>query len=803
MFGITVRRAALALGCALTVSIPAPEAGAEEAQPAAPDTAAQAAPSARDLEVERAVRAYWQMLVQDPAGHNTRIGYAQLLKANLVGAKEAFHSVLSQHEGFAPAHYGMALASYRSGLDQGEKGTFAEQTIYHASQAALLYPGFVGAHRLLGRIYMDMEDYGRAVAAYVRSLAVDPTRDPEVLRTVVTAYVNTGALEGMREKAVDTLLVTEDESLLLPVVAQACQSEGALDLAMRYYGRALSRLPPEERLLYEDISLIATKGELAAYNATAEDPAARREFLARFWAARDPDLMTNVNERKLEHYRRVWYARTDFSAKAYPWDRRGEVYVRYGEPDYRSTSASVAPAMPLAVEQIKERIAHDLYGPEGMGEVGRGPVFPIQHMHEIGMDFSAEMPPGTDQGSEPDPAEVEQGRPSLEIDPIAPGDLSALDGDTYQVTLADRRAQATSGDFMTFIKWESWVYTGVAGGIEIVFTDEVSGGNFDFAPVPAAGFDEERTLRRMSRLVRYSPAMVMNRSVQQMPEYYLPGGREAFLDFYYDRATFRGEGGKTRVEVYYGMPPASLTEAQENGQPVVRMGCAVGLFDVETGETAQETEELAFRTSEELYTGKGTFIPNQISLNVEPGVYDMRVQVKDLVSGHSGIYKERLKVEDYGRDTLKLSGLQLGWKISTQGGEPKYSKGGDIWVIPMATKAYQKDQHPFVYYEIYGLSPDAFGQSRFTLHYTIHSEPEKGGGFGRLFAAMGGLFRRGERNPEVSVSTDQVRPETDLQEYFEMDLEKAKSGVNRLTVRVVDQNSGAEVEKEVLFRLER
>ena len=121
----------------------------------------------------------------------------------------------------------------------------------------------------------------------------------------------------------------------------------------------------------------------------------------------------------------------------------------------------------------------------------------------------------------------------------------------------------------------------------------------------------------------------------------------------------------------------------------------------------------------------------------------------------------------------------------------------------MTTKAYQNNQHPLVYYEAYGLTSNEFGRSRFTLEYTIHSEPEKTGGFGRLFATVGSMFRRGERSPEVSVSTDQVRDETELQEFFEMDLKAAKSGVNRLTVRVIDQLSHTEVEKEVLFRLDR
>ncbi len=773
-------------------------AAAETALQTAADTTAAAGP---DVEVQRALRAYWPRIISDAAGMDTRIGYARLLKADLAGAREAFQSALSQNDRFAPAHFGMALASYRSGTAEGEKGRYSEQTIYHATRAAALSPGFELVHRLMGRLYSDIEDYENSLDAYVRSLSVDRTRDPTVLQAVVTAYIRTGVFEDLPSQALDSLEVTTDEGLLLPVVAQACASREALDLAMQYYGRGFSRMPPEERLLYQDVSQIASREELIAYRATEEDPAARREFLVRFWSVRDPDLMSAVNERKLEHYRRVWYSRAAFSEQANPWDRRGEVYIRYGAPDYRSTSAAVAPPMPVSVERIKERVAYDIYGPHSMMDVGRGPVFPVRRMHEVGLDFPAELPPGTDQGETPDALEVE-GAPALVDEPMAPADMSELDGDNYEVTLSPNRMQVTGGDFMSFIKWESWVYTGVAGGIEVVFTNEMGGGKFDFAPVPAAAFDEG-ALRRTSRMVKFSPAMVMNRSIRQMPEHYLPGGREAFLDFYYDRATFRGSNGKTRVEVYYGIPPRSLSESETGDQHVFQLGCAVALYDAESGHTLQDSEELVLRTSKELYTGKGTFIPNQLAIDVSPGAYEMRVQVKDLVSGHSGIYKERLEVEDYSQDTLKLSGLELGFQVSTEGGLEKYDKGGGIWVIPMTTKTYRMNQHPFVYYEAYGLKPDTFGQSRFTLHYTIHSMPEKGGTFGRLWAGVGGLFRRGERNPEVSVSTEQIREETDLQEYFEMDLGNAKSGVNRLTVRVEDQNGNAAAEKEVLFRLER
>ena len=150
----------------------------------------------------------------------------------------------------------------------------------------------------------------------------------------------------------------------------------------------------------------------------------------------------------------------------------------------------------------------------------------------------------------------------------------------------------------------------------------------------------------------------------------------------------------------------------------------------------------------------------------------------------------------------RLSGLQMGFDISTEGGQEKYRKQGDIWVVPMPTKAYQADQNPFVYYEAYDLTHDEFGRSRFRLEYTIQSLPEMGGGFGRLTSAVGRLFRR-KRSPEISVAADLVREEKDIQEYFELDLKGAKSGVNRLTVKITDQVAGTMEEKEILFRYDR
>ncbi len=60
------------------------------------------------------------------------------------------------------------------------------------------------------------------------------------------------------------------------------------------------------------------------------------ESIEKFWQISDPLLLTNYNERLLEHYSRVAYSNLRFSVperEVYGWNTdRGEILIRYGEP---------------------------------------------------------------------------------------------------------------------------------------------------------------------------------------------------------------------------------------------------------------------------------------------------------------------------------------------------------------------------------------------------------------------------------------------------------------------------------------
>lgn len=91
------------------------------------------------------------------------------------------------------------------------------------------------------------------------------------------------------------------------------------------------------------LEVLATPEELAVYQATGDGAltvSAKRQFLEQFWAARDLDKTTPINETRLAFYEAIEYANQLFGEagrNARPgWKTpRGRIFVKYGRPDER------------------------------------------------------------------------------------------------------------------------------------------------------------------------------------------------------------------------------------------------------------------------------------------------------------------------------------------------------------------------------------------------------------------------------------------------------------------------------------
>ena len=730
----------------------------------------------------------------------TWLGTVQMKRKNFSDAEKTFEKAQKLDKTYVPAYVGLGMVhAYKPSRGIAAFYNY-RRAIGQAKRAAKLDSTYGPAYRLLGDVYEKyQEDHKKAIEYYLKYIELEPD-NLDGLYHFGVACVLDRQYEKIDKYVAPYSRAHPDEVRLLPLVAQGYFYQAKPDLALENFERYLQNLEGHERRLYTDISLVASDGELADYDAIS-DEAERLAYLEQFWARRDPDILTKINERIIEHYRRVWFSRTYFADRIYPWDKRGDVYVRYGEPDYRSRSAKREFHQSPEVEAVRNRMAVQIYGPEAQFLTFVGPVYPIRsHRHSVLQRSIDNFTVPSDDELD-DPSAIETTTADL------PGEGENLDLDTADKDFEEfgkvkllfgDYAPVTSEQDIAMVSWEAWTYTQIQGGIEIVFTDEKRNGHYDFAPIPPVSDLSANMIRSIAVISQHAPATIYGNAVGEVPDYYRPGLLGPALNFYYDLANFQSLDGHTSLEIYYGVPPEQVETIVDADSSYMHVEAAIALADEDRTTIYRTSEAFYYRTVGEVNKTKGSFIPEILKAQVPPGKYELQVQLKDRISGRTGLYKQSIEVPDFNLEALQLSDIELAMNIGDPATPEKFHKG-DVWVIPMPTRSYREDQKVYAYYEIYNLQEDTFGQTRYKVQYTVRTgKGHSVGVFGAVKRGIGAIFDRGK--PQVSVSYEQVGSNPTETEYFELDLSKAKAGLQVLEVRVEDTVSGQSATREVRFR---
>ncbi len=713
-------------------------------------------------------------------------------------AEDAYDNALTVDKGSLEAQYGLAYTYFREAAQRGLKAVVYHRRAFGAArQLAETAPQFAPGNLIYGLCYEWLRgDYERAIFYYERYLKMRPDA-PDGLEALGRACIETKKYKRVEESVLPYSELHPQEQGLLPIVGQYLLVHGRSLDAADAFRRYVDGLPPPERAFYEDIQSVAAKDELTEYQGLPESD--RPAFLKRFWAKRDADILTDVNEGLIEHYRRVWYARTYFSLGKKPWDRRGEVYIRYGEPDFRGRSNHPSLNQSPAVQRVKERIAHILYGADAADEVYVGPGFPIRSVNENAAMDATKAPDITNiqnTGGNTDPNLVQN-------EAVSPTDLNDVMGtaDATQPASSTAYAPVTLRSDQSMVPWESWVYTNINGGIEITFTDETGNSNYDFAPMPVydhRDMSDTSILSKMARVQEFVPYGVYLRAAAAKPDEYKVAREGIDLGFYYTTADFRGEGGNTRVEVAYGLPTKEMTSFLGGDTMGVVVERAVALATKDLTKVYRKLDETPLQARGSFKKTRGEFIPDLVSLEVPPGDYQLAIQIKDKMSGRTGLYKQELKVKAYGTERLQISDIDLAFAILDSSTTPQFRKGG-VYVLPMPSRTYGDGQSAAAYYEVYNLQKDTLGHTRYKVEYTIRGDVEEGFGLlGKTASSFHKLF--GGSKPLVSVTYERAGTEASDVGYFTLDLKRGKPGVNKLLVKVTDLISNEDVEQEAVFK---
>jgi GWxTD domain-containing protein len=691
-------------------------------------------------------------------------------------ARDFFRDALALDREYEAASYNLAMSQI---------ATRATDVPFHIRKVTRAFPDHHDAYYKLGvwheiRSRFAGEFVEEAMAAYQTQTEVNPVHYA-AWSNLARMKMRTG---GHAEAVLLCKRVLEAAAAyrvrVLPVLMEAYQALGRIAEADAAATRYVSMLDQDTRRLFEDISLVSSRKEKRMLDEL--QGAEREAFVHDYWLRNDPSPGTPENEKRVEHVRRVGNAMVLYSEAVKPWDTRGDVYVRYGDPQHKSRSDNLRFEIDRRVVTVRDRLLASL-SDEERNEIRQfhrrirtssrdvekvireDGVFRINvsdfEPAEFGMDPAA----GDARLGNPDPNEKNYQTGLIESinDRIAPVDIRGIP----LFPVEGNRP------------WEYWVYTDVGDGIEVVFSAYNQHGGFGFAQPPQMG-------RKMSRhnqrtFIERSPDNVIARVITRQPS--LLRLNVAPMAFVYDTADFRGNGGLSRAEVYLGR----VCETEDT----VYTDAAIILYDKSWNLIAESRETFRHAGLDEA----DSLATMTFDVGVPPGDYILAIQVGDTESGKMGGQRMGVQVEAYPDSVLALSDLTFGSKIVE---DPEASRGG-VRVTPHPWRRYAGSDPVSVYYEIYGLTNDAFGQTRYQMDYQI--TPLDGGSLVakviRGFGQQLGIDKR----ETWTISYDRVGEEKDEYGFVEIDVSGSAQGPYELMVTVTDLETGSKASKRRAFSI--
>lgn len=606
-------------------------------------------------------------------------------------------------------------------------------------------PNHNGARAKLARIELETGKVRRAIARCRRLLDEAPHYRPQALSTLMEGY----------------------------------QKLGEIALADSIGSLYVQQLDAPTRALFKDVRPIASEDELQVYDSLnrEEHPA----FVQAYWQRHDPTPASPGNAKRVEHYRRVGHVLSHFSENADPWDKRGDVYLRYGRPAHRSRSDNIRFETDPLVVRVKER----LFG--ALTEEEKREIHELRRrMRNSTRDVQYEY---SDDGSAARAVVSDFEGAEFEADPT----LNARMGRLPQPELHNRfdRSNYTAPTDRTGIHslrgvplypietgrpWEYWIYPDVMEGIEVVFSAMYVGSPYEFPRPPGAG----RTLSQHNKnaWVQKQPEFTISRAIKRQPTMLRLFQRS--MTFVYDTASFRAGSDSTRVEVYVGVP---LDVASMDG-----VEASVVLYD-------KEWRELGTRTIPAVADSGDTLGVAEVDFQLPAhGEYILALQATDQRSQATASVKIPLSVQYYARDSLSVSDLEFASHVDL--GAEALTKDG-MRVASRPGRTYGFGEAVWVYYEIYGLTRDAFGQTRYEVAYTIETVDE-GSTAGKALRAAGRTLAGAGRDA-AAISYERTGQSMTEHETLAIDLTGREAGRYRLRLRVTDVNSGASIERPQTF----
>lgn len=260
-------------------------------------------------------------------------------------------------------------------------------------------------------------------------------------------------------------------------------------------------------------------------------------------------------------------------------------------------------------------------------------------------------------------------------------------------------------------------------------------------------------------------------------------------------AQFRHDESQTRLEIYYAIPYNALHfEASTKGYFSALKG-KIGIFDEHQQLVAVDSiNQSAFAPNLE-ETNRGAFI-SQWNFGVLPGSYYFVFRMENSQGGGEAQAVADIHSPGFSPQNLALSDVQLSPYITETNEKNEFAKHNTL-VTPLPAKKIDKDQLLYIYYEVYNLTTDPTGKSRYRIEYRLRSENENASA-----KQAKAVIRKNEVDQEgITLSENRTASGANQAEYLALDLSAFRTGNAKLEIQVTDLDSGWQSTSHVFLTL--
>jgi len=250
------------------------------------------------------------------------------------------------------------------------------------------------------------------------------------------------------------------------------------------------------------------------------------------------------------------------------------------------------------------------------------------------------------------------------------------------------------------------------------------------------------------------------------------------LEFDYDIAQFKGDGGKTRLGL---VTHASITDIldkrpEKGSADSVGLNVQYVLRNMDFEPLVIDESSAAVSQARFLNAGFDNIVLLK-EFSAEPQSCDLTVQIQDAGEGNRGFRQRLVDVRDFSGTSLMLSDIMLYAPAES------YESAGMLPVVtiddnkltPYPSITLGRTEPVFCYFEIYNLESAGVGD-QYVIEITARTQKEKVSWFKRLFGGSGGV--------KLSISHNRTVSGNDSRELLSLDVSELKSGSYLLGITV-------------------